>query len=128
MHTGAERDVVVLVGLEPQLRWRTFCDQVTATAQLLGVSQVITLGALLADVPHTRPVEVYGSTDDDRLMQELELSPSSYEGESPSFRPRPWEAALRSGRRAYGLVAHGWRHPCTSARTSRSTSRSPGPR
>ena len=77
---GAQRDVVVLVGLEPQLRWRTFCEQVTATAQLLGVSQVITLGALLADVPHTRPVEVYGATDDDRLMAELELSPSTYEG------------------------------------------------
>lgn len=78
--SGASRDAVVLIGLEPQLRWRTFCEQVTATAHALDVSQVITLGALLADVPHSRPVEVYGSTDDERLMHELDLEPSSYEG------------------------------------------------
>lgn len=77
---AAEHDVVVLLGLEPQLRWRTFCEQVIGTARVLGVSRVITLGALLADVPHTRPVEVYGASDDDRLIAELELAPSSYEG------------------------------------------------
>ncbi|MEM7143028.1 MAG: PAC2 family protein [Actinomycetota bacterium] len=77
---GASRDAVVLIGLEPQLRWRTFGEQVIATAQALGVSQVITLGALLADVPHSRPVEVYGSTEDQHLMDELDLEPSSYEG------------------------------------------------
>ncbi len=77
---GAAHDVIVLVGLEPQLRWRTFCEQVVGTAQVLGVSQVVTLGALLADVPHTRPVEVYGATDDDGLMTSLELAPSTYEG------------------------------------------------
>jgi proteasome assembly chaperone (PAC2) family protein len=54
---GASRDAIVLIGLEPQLRWRTFCDQVIATAEALGVSQIITLGSLLADVPHSRPVE-----------------------------------------------------------------------
>ena len=78
--SGAAHDVVVLLGLEPQLRWRTFCSQVIETAQMLGVSKVVTLGALLADVPHSRPVEVYGATEDDRLMGELDLSPSSYEG------------------------------------------------
>lgn len=78
--SSASRDAIVLIGLEPQLRWRTFCEQVTATAHALDVSQVITLGALLADVPHSRPVEVYGSTDDERLMHELDLEPSSYEG------------------------------------------------
>ena len=77
---GASRDAIVLIGLEPQLRWRTFCEQVIAAADALGVSQVITLGALLADVPHSRPVEVYGATSDDRLMGELDLEPSSYEG------------------------------------------------
>ncbi len=78
--SAAARDVVVLVGLEPQLRWRSFCELVEAAALRLGVSQVITLGALLADVPHTRDVEVYGSTDDPDLMTELNLAPSSYEG------------------------------------------------
>lgn len=78
--SGAATDVVVLIGLEPQLRWRTFCQQVVETARMLDVSRVISLGALLADVPHSRPVEVYGSTGDEALMAELDLSPSSYEG------------------------------------------------
>lgn len=77
---SAERDLVVLLGLEPQLRWRTFADQVIAVAHGLGVERVVTLGALLADVPHSRPVEVYGSTDDPDLSGELELSPPTYEG------------------------------------------------
>lgn len=73
-------DIVVLLGLEPQLRWRTFCDQVIAAARAIGASKVITLGALLADVPHTRPVEIYGATDDPQLMAQLDLAASSYEG------------------------------------------------
>jgi proteasome assembly chaperone (PAC2) family protein len=77
---GASRDAIVLVGLEPQLRWRTFCDQVIAAARALDASQIITLGSLLADVPHSRPVEVYGATEDAALMAELDLEPSSYEG------------------------------------------------
>ncbi|MXW75381.1 MAG: PAC2 family protein [Acidimicrobiaceae bacterium] len=75
-----EQDVVVLLGLEPQLRWRTFCNQVIETARMLEVSQVITLGALLADVPHSRPVEVYGASDDEKIRARLDLAPSSYEG------------------------------------------------
>lgn len=75
-----ERDVVVLVGLEPQLRWRTFCNQVIETARILEVSQVVTLGALLADVPHSRPVEVYGASEDESIRTHLDLAPSSYEG------------------------------------------------
>ena len=75
-----EQDVVVLLGLEPQLRWRTFCNQVIETARMLEVSQVITLGALLADVPHSRPVEVYGASDDEKIRAQLDLAPSSYEG------------------------------------------------
>ena len=77
---GASRDAVVLIGIEPQLRWRTFCDQVIATARALDVGQIVTLGSLLADVPHSRPVEVYGATDDKALMVQLDLEPSSYEG------------------------------------------------
>jgi len=73
-------DVVVLLGLEPQLRWRSFCDQVLAAARAIGATRIVTLGALLADVPHTRPVEVYGATDDPELKDRLDLATSSYEG------------------------------------------------
>ena len=62
--SSSGNDIVVLLGLEPQLRWRTFCEQVVAVARAIGASRLVTLGALLADVPHTRPVEVYGATDD----------------------------------------------------------------
>ena len=77
---SAERDVVIVVGLEPQLQWRRYCRQVLTIADAVGASSVITLGALLADVPHTRPVEIYGATDDPVLMERLDLSPSTYEG------------------------------------------------
>ncbi|NDH85028.1 MAG: PAC2 family protein, partial [Acidimicrobiia bacterium] len=77
---SADRDVVIVVGLEPQLQWRRYCRQVLTIADAVGASSVITLGALLADVPHTRPVEIYGATDDPVLMERLDLSPSTYEG------------------------------------------------
>lgn len=73
-------DAVVLIGTEPQLRWRTFSEQLIALAGVLGVARVVTLGALLAEVPHSRDVEVYGSAEDEELRAELDLTPSSYEG------------------------------------------------
>ena len=73
-------DAVVLIGTEPQLRWRTFTEQLIALAGSLGVARVVTLGALLAEVPHSREVEVYGSADDDEMKAELDLTPSTYEG------------------------------------------------
>ncbi len=73
-------DAVVLIGTEPQLRWRTFTHQLISLAGMLGVERVVTLGALLAEVPHSRDVEVYGSTDDEQLRAELGLTPSAYEG------------------------------------------------
>ena len=73
-------DAVVLIGTEPQLRWRTFTEQLVALAASLGVKRVVTLGALLAEVPHSRDVEVYGSAEDSELRAELDLTPSSYEG------------------------------------------------
>ncbi len=76
----AERDLVVVLGVEPQLRWRTFCDTLTEMAATLGVSEVLTLGALLSDVPHTRPVEVYGTSDDESLTTRLRLARSNYQG------------------------------------------------
>ncbi len=77
---GEERDAVLLLGVEPSLRWRTFTGEVVALAQDLGVELLVTLGALLADVPHTRPAPVTGSATDERLVSELGLAPSRYEG------------------------------------------------
>jgi len=73
-------DAVVLIGTEPQLRWRTFTHQLISLAGMLDVERIVTLGALLAEVPHSRDVEVYGSTDDEELRAELGLTPSTYEG------------------------------------------------
>jgi proteasome assembly chaperone (PAC2) family protein len=77
---GIARDAVVLLGVEPNLRWRTFSGLVTGLAGELGVELVITLGALLADVPHTRPSPVTGSASDAKLIEELGLQGSRYEG------------------------------------------------
>jgi len=74
------RDVVFLRGVEPQLRWRTFCGLVVEVARSLGVELVVTLGALLAEVPHTRPVRVMGTAADRELVGRLGLRPSRYEG------------------------------------------------
>jgi proteasome assembly chaperone (PAC2) family protein len=74
------RDVVILMGDEPQLRWRTYCEQVVQIARELDVEQVITLGALLAEVPHTRPTSVVASTEDAELAARFDASPSKYEG------------------------------------------------
>ncbi|HEX2111252.1 MAG TPA: PAC2 family protein [Gaiellaceae bacterium] len=76
----ADRDVVLLLGIEPNLRWRTFTNEVVEVAQELGVELVVTLGALLADVPHTRPSPVTGSASDPELVRELGLAASRYEG------------------------------------------------
>src|SRR3954447_326672 len=77
---GFERDVVLLLGVEPNVRWRTFVGLIAGFAKELGVELVVTLGALLADVPHTRPSPVTGSATDPELIAELGLSSSRYEG------------------------------------------------
>ena len=76
----AERDLVLVRGVEPNMRWRGFCDEVVQHARGLGVSEVVTLGALLADSPHTRPVPVSGTSSDPGLALRLGLEPSRYEG------------------------------------------------
>ena len=78
--SGSERDTVLLLGTEPGLRWRTFAGLVSGLAKDLGVELVVTLGALLADVPHTRPAPVTASASDSSLMKELGVQPSRYEG------------------------------------------------
>src|SRR6478736_8342482 len=77
---GAGRDVILLLGVEPNLRWRTFGELVSGLAKSFGVEMVITLGSLLADVPHTRPAPVTGSATDPELIEQLDLQASRYEG------------------------------------------------
>jgi proteasome assembly chaperone (PAC2) family protein len=77
---GLDRDVVLLLGIEPNLRWRTFTELLIGLVRELGVEMMITLGALLADVPHTRPSPVTGSASDPELVRQLGLSSSRYEG------------------------------------------------
>jgi predicted ATP-grasp superfamily ATP-dependent carboligase len=79
MH-GIEQDAVLLLGVEPNLRWRTFTRLVTDLAKELGVELVVTLGSLLADVPHSRPAPVTGSASDPELVEKLGLQASRYEG------------------------------------------------
>jgi proteasome assembly chaperone (PAC2) family protein len=76
----ADRDVVLLLGIEPNLRWRTFAGEIVSLVGELDVELVVTLGALLADVPHTRSAPVTGSATDPKLVEELGLSGSRYEG------------------------------------------------
>jgi len=77
---GADRDAVVLLGVEPNFRWRAFVELIVDLARDLQVELVVTLGALLADVPHTRPSPVTGSATDTKLVERLGLQHSRYEG------------------------------------------------
>ncbi|HEY7148713.1 MAG TPA: PAC2 family protein [Gaiellaceae bacterium] len=77
---GLERDIVLLLGIEPNLRWQTFTNLIVDFIKELQVELVISLGALLADVPHTRPCPVTGSASDQELVERLGLSASRYEG------------------------------------------------
>ena len=77
---GAGRDAILLLGVEPNLRWRTFSELVTSLASDFKTELVITLGSLLADVPHTRPAPVTGSATDQELIDRLGLQASRYEG------------------------------------------------
>ncbi|MGH2981712.1 MAG: PAC2 family protein [Solirubrobacterales bacterium] len=77
---SAERDLLLLDGTEPNLRWRAFSEAVATAAERMGVEMVITLGALLAEVAHTLPVPITGLASDQDLVEELDLSRSTYEG------------------------------------------------
>jgi proteasome assembly chaperone (PAC2) family protein len=76
----AERDLVLVSGVEPNLKWRTYAEAVIEAAERLDVEMVVTLGALLADVPHTRAVPITGLASDPELVERLSLSRSNYEG------------------------------------------------
>lgn len=78
--TADGRDVMLLIGTEPNTRWRTFCDLVVDVARQKRVGLLVTLGALLADVPHSRPVHITGTAMDRDLVARLGLTRSRYEG------------------------------------------------
>jgi predicted ATP-grasp superfamily ATP-dependent carboligase len=77
---GLDRDAVILLGVEPNLRWKTYTSLVLGLVQELEVELVVTLGSLLADVPHTRPAPVSAAASDSSLVEELGVEPSRYEG------------------------------------------------
>lgn len=77
---GLDRDVILVRGLEPNLRWRSFCGELLAALDDLGATLVVSMGALLADAPHTRPISVQGSASEPELLDRLKLESSSYEG------------------------------------------------
>jgi len=77
---GADRDLVLFDGTEPNLRWRTFSETLATAADALGAEMVVTLGALVAEVSHTLPVPITGLASDAQLVEELDLQRSNYEG------------------------------------------------
>jgi proteasome assembly chaperone (PAC2) family protein len=77
---GTERHVVLVNGIEPNLRWRSFCKELLGYVEKLGVTKVITLGALLTDTPHTRPTPVSGTSYDKASAERMQVEPSTYQG------------------------------------------------
>jgi proteasome assembly chaperone (PAC2) family protein len=77
---GATRDLVLMLGVEPNLRWPTFCDDVLAVARTTGCELIVTIGALLGDTPHSRPIKCTGSATDEVLAARLGMQRSKYEG------------------------------------------------
>lgn len=77
---SADRDLILLDGTEPNLRWRTFSETIATVADALDIEMVITLGALIAEVSHTLPVPITGLASSAELVEELELERSNYEG------------------------------------------------
>jgi predicted ATP-grasp superfamily ATP-dependent carboligase len=75
-----QHDLVIVLGPEPNMRWRAYTDAICGLARQIGVDLVVTLGALLADTPHTRPVPVSSTASDEELIARLALTRSNYEG------------------------------------------------
>ncbi|WP_245660595.1 PAC2 family protein [Nocardia kruczakiae] len=77
---GSERDIVLLHGIEPNMRWRAFCSDIIDLIEQLQVTTVVILGALLADTPHTRPVPVTGTAYSKEAAEQFSLEQTRYEG------------------------------------------------
>jgi proteasome assembly chaperone (PAC2) family protein len=76
----ADLDIIFVVGSEPQLKWRTFCDEIVEVATEYEARLVVSLGALLAEIPHTRPVSVVGTAYEGELVRRMGLTQSAYQG------------------------------------------------
>jgi proteasome assembly chaperone (PAC2) family protein len=110
---GTGRSVVLVQGIEPSMRWRRYCGELLDIAAGLHVTWIVTIGALLADVPHTRPIPVTASTDDAELADRLDLERSTYEGPTGIVGVLQHEAAAR-GLKSLSLwaaVPHYVAHP-----------------
>jgi predicted ATP-grasp superfamily ATP-dependent carboligase len=101
---GSARDVVIVRGIEPSMRWRQYIRELLGYADQLQVGTLITLGALLADVPHTRPIPVTSTSEDERLLSRLAIEPSRYEGPTGIVGVLQ-EAATRAGLPSLSLWA-----------------------
>src|SRR3954453_6181277 len=100
----APRDLVLLGGPEPSMRWRTFSSAIVELAEALGVQMVVTVGALLADVPHSRPVSITGLSSDEALTGHLGLNRSNYEGPTGITRVL-WQACAEANLPAASIWA-----------------------
>ncbi len=110
-HTG--RSVALVHGIEPSMRWRRYCTELLDIAAGLHVEWVVTIGALLADVPHTRPIPVTVSADDPEVAAALDLERNTYEGPTGIVGVLQHEATAR-GLKAVSLwaaVPHYVAHP-----------------
>ena len=76
----APRDLILVQGPEPSMRWRSFCQHIVDLAEALGTQLVVTMGALLADVPHSHPVSITGLASDPSLVEKLSVPETTYEG------------------------------------------------
>jgi proteasome assembly chaperone (PAC2) family protein len=76
----APRDLILVQGPEPSMRWRSFCQHIIDLAEALGTQLVVTMGALLADVPHSHPVSITGLASDSGLVDKLSVPETTYEG------------------------------------------------
>ncbi len=107
------RRVILVHGIEPSMRWRRYCTEVLDIAGRLGVRTVVTLGALLADVPHTRPIPVTTTSEDPSVRRELDVEANTYEGPTGIVGVLQHEAAARGLRTLslWAAVPHYVAHP-----------------
>src|SRR4051794_37962770 len=77
---GTDRDVVLIRGIEPSMRWRTFCEQVLEVCHSLEVNRIVLLGALLPDVPYPRPLPISGTASPAEIAEKYQIVPTRYDG------------------------------------------------
>jgi proteasome assembly chaperone (PAC2) family protein len=108
---GSDRDIVLMIGTEPQLRWRGFCDTVLEVANKVNASCLVTLGGLLAEVPHTAPPSVSGFASSPHILPQLQslgIELSAYEGPTGIVGALhdAWEGTGRPAMSLWGSVPH----------------------